>query len=371
MAFNILGTPPPQQGLGFAGDPVKKPFDVNSLLGNPLLHAGIAMLGSRGNQGLQAGLQGAMQGAQYKAMLDKQAKAKADEAALQSTLEQAQQGYAGGDQMVTALLGNPQTYQSGVSILGKQTPATAPSNVREWEAFSVLTPEQQQQYLTMKRAAPAALATSGGYVQPNIQNPAMTAPVIGVGGQTALPVAADVELAGEKKAAEIEAKAKAERSINQPKALAKLNTAKRSAANVLDAIKTAKANVSLGTTGLLGAVTRGVPGTAALDLVKTVETVKANLGFDRLQQMRDESPTGGALGQVAVQELEALQSVVANLDTSQSEAQMMAALEKIERHYQNYLNAIEQSYQNQYSVKDSGAATGIITDPAEYLKNAR
>lgn len=45
-----------------------------------------------------------------------------------------------------------------------------------------------------------------------------------------------------------------------------------------------------------------------------VKTIQANLGFDALQAMRDASPTGGALGQVAVQELEMLQSTVANLD---------------------------------------------------------
>lgn len=46
----------------------------------------------------------------------------------------------------------------------------------------------------------------------------------------------------------------------------------------------------------------------------SVKTVQANLGFDALQAMRDASPTGGALGQVAVQELEMLQATVASLD---------------------------------------------------------
>lgn len=62
-----------------------------------------------------------------------------------------------------------------------------------------------------------------------------------------------------------------------------------------------------------------------------VNTVKANLGFDALQAMRDASPTGGALGQVAVQELEMLQSTVASLD--QTDANFAKNLQKIKELY--------------------------------------
>lgn len=73
----------------------------------------------------------------------------------------------------------------------------APSNVQEWEYFNRLTPEQQQQYLSMKRAD-KFLATSGGYVTPNAANPTEAQPVVGPDGQIAMPVHADVELAGQK-----------------------------------------------------------------------------------------------------------------------------------------------------------------------------
>jgi hypothetical protein len=42
--------------------------------------------------------------------------------------------------------------------------------------------------------------------------------------------------------------------------------------------------------------------------------IKANLAFDRLQQMRDSSPTGGALGQVSELELKLLESAMATID---------------------------------------------------------
>jgi len=86
-----------------------------------------------------------------------------------------------------------------------------------------------------------------------------------------------------------------------------------------------------------------IPLTESKDLSKRLTTIKANLGFDRLQQMRDASPTGGALGQVAVQELVALQSTIASLDQDQSSKQLKDALDKIELHYSNWRDAVRKA----------------------------
>lgn len=107
------------------------------------------------------------------------------------------------------------------------------------------------------------------------------------------------------------------------------------AKSVLDEIKDAKKLVGLTTSGV-GGVLRNIPMTDARDLDAKLTSIKANLGFDRLQQMRDASPTGGALGQVAVQELVALQATIASLDQLQSPSQLKQALDKIERHYSNW-----------------------------------
>lgn len=61
-----------------------------------------------------------------------------------------------------------------------------------------------------------------------------------------------------------------------------------------------------------------VPGTSAYDLSGLLQTIKANVGFDKLQEMRENSPTGGALGQVSNMELNSLQSVLGNLSQYQS-----------------------------------------------------
>jgi hypothetical protein len=76
-----------------------------------------------------------------------------------------------------------------------------------------------------------------------------------------------------------------------------------------------------------------IPGTNAADLDRTLDSIRANVGFGRLQQMRVESPTGGALGQVSDRENKLLQSALGSLEQSQSEGQFMANLNRLENTY--------------------------------------
>lgn len=94
-----------------------------------------------------------------------------------------------------------------------------------------------------------------------------------------------------------------------------------------------------GVTGISGQVVGalGLAGTDRKSLEKKYGTLRANIGFDRLQQMRDESPTGGALGQVAVQELDALQSSLDALDPNLKPEEQMASLRDVQKHYENVL----------------------------------
>ena len=121
--------------------------------------------------------------------------------------------------------------------------------------------------------------------------------------------------------------------------------------NTRDAIDKAMALVGPLTTGIGGAVTGQIPGTQAMDLKKQIDTIKANLGFAELSAMRQASPTGGALGQVAVQELTMLQSTVASLDTIQSEKALREALLKAKQHMSNWEAAV-----NKAAAADSKAA---------------
>lgn len=130
------------------------------------------------------------------------------------------------------------------------------------------------------------------------------------------------------------------------KAEARNRTALAQADSVLKEVRDAKGLVGWNTAGVGGTLSV-VPQTDARDLAAKLQTVKANLGFDRLQQMREQSPTGGALGQVAVQELASLQATVASLDQLQSPKQLGEALDKIERHYTNWRDVVNQAANGQ------------------------
>lgn len=93
-------------------------------------------------------------------------------------------------------------------------------------------------------------------------------------------------------------------------------------------------------TGFGASMLKFVGGSNSADAAELAQTIKANIGFDRLQQMRMDSPTGGALGQVAVQELEALQSVLGSLSQSQSEDQLLENLDRLNGIYSGILDKI-------------------------------
>lgn len=92
--------------------------------------------------------------------------------------------------------------------------------------------------------------------------------------------------------------------------------------------------VGISTTGPGGYLARRVPGTDAYNLAKLIDTVKANIGFAELGQMRQESPTGGALGQVAIKELEMLQATLGNLDTAQSPSEVRRVIKQVKTHFE-------------------------------------
>ena len=56
----------------------------------------------------------------------------------------------------------------------------------------------------------------------------------------------------------------------------------------------------------------------AVDFRNELATIQANIAFDRLQQMRDASKTGGALGAVSERELDLLMNAYGNLNQSTS-----------------------------------------------------
>jgi hypothetical protein len=132
------------------------------------------------------------------------------------------------------------------------------------------------------------------------------------------------------------------------------------------AIKAIKENPLL-TTGVGAQITSNIGGTPAANVQALLAPIQANIGFDRLQRMRDESPTGGALGQVAVKELEFLQSVQGSLVQTQSAPQL---LENLNRLSDQYKSSMLRVYNSALKDKQDGVVnteTGKVIDPLDYF----
>ena len=67
-----------------------------------------------------------------------------------------------------------------------------------------------------------------------------------------------------------------------------------------------------------------------MDLEKALMPLNANIAFSELEQMRQASPTGGALGQVSNKEIDFLKSVQGSIDLTQSNEQLLTQLDRIE-----------------------------------------
>jgi hypothetical protein len=82
-------------------------------------------------------------------------------------------------------------------------------------------------------------------------------------------------------------------------------------------------------TGGVGAVLSAAPYTPAYALRQKLETIMARAGFDKLQAMREASPTGGALGPVSDQEGRWLQSSQGSLAQAQTAHDLAYNLRRI------------------------------------------
>ena len=94
-----------------------------------------------------------------------------------------------------------------------------------------------------------------------------------------------------------------------------------------------------------------------IDGLALATTIKSSIGFDRLQQMRDESPTGGALGQVSELELITLQATLGSLDLDQSEEQLLANLDRLGIVYAAMLLKIAETGDGTFEEKMGGSAS--------------
>jgi hypothetical protein len=105
-----------------------------------------------------------------------------------------------------------------------------------------------------------------------------------------------------------------------------------------DRIADAISSAHLPTTGLGGSLLSNMPSTAAHNISTMLGTIRSNIGFDRLQEMRSNSPTGGALGPVSDFENKLLQATMGSLEQSQTRDQFLFNLNRVKQIYSKIIN---------------------------------
>jgi len=98
--------------------------------------------------------------------------------------------------------------------------------------------------------------------------------------------------------------------------------------NVVSAVNDAIKNTGFFSTGALGQITNLIWGGDSKDLESSLNTIQADSAFKTLQDMRDNSKTGGALGAISERELSLLRDAKASLSQDQSQDQLKSNLVK-------------------------------------------
>lgn len=143
--------------------------------------------------------------------------------------------------------------------------------------------------------------------------------------------------AGER--AKVTGKAEGELATSLPKLEMGFKVFSDKSDRLVNVIDRAITRVGPNTTGW-GALLASLPATEARALQTDLDTIKANIGFEELQAMRDASPTGGALGQVSEMENRLLQAIRGSLDQL-NEGQNLAENLKIVRDSVTQLKALK------------------------------
>lgn len=150
----------------------------------------------------------------------------------------------------------------------------------------------------------------------------------------------------------------------EPKARAAMQAAEAQSARIDDFIDRAIANTVPATTGAMAGIAKLPMASRARTLKNDIDTIKANLGFNELREMRASSPTGGALGNVTERELEFLQKTVAPLDQYLDDEQLIKNLETVRRDAKASWARVREAYERDFGVPmAAGAAPELAAPP--------
>ena len=230
----------------------------------------------------------------------------------------------------------------------------SPASVREWEYYQSLSPEDKEEFKRLQSSGylqydPESRGISRGedvadveaLSDPEAQAAAARQQAVG-DVETGQALSRQRQLYGQEREQELaEERPATERRLDAQNAQLEM---------LAGLIDQAKEMANGWTTGVGGAVFQRVPGSQANDLRAQLGTIRANAGFDKLQQIRDNSPTGGSLGNVSDNEGRRLENVWGNLEQSQSKEQFIKNLDSFLAQYNRSWEAVARAYEETYNV---------------------
>lgn len=111
-------------------------------------------------------------------------------------------------------------------------------------------------------------------------------------------------------------------------------------------------------TGALGAVAGAIPGTAARDIRRDLDMVGSNAAIETLMRMRQESPTGAGVGNVALGELQLMKDKYGIFDPSQGHDSFMQNVAEGKREFFKILRKVNPKAAERYwKIKPVGVWT--------------
>lgn len=110
--------------------------------------------------------------------------------------------------------------------------------------------------------------------------------------------------------------------------------------SILSGISKAFDQIGFFSTGFIGNMSSIIANSPGFNLEQTLKVVTSNVAFKALEDMKAASKTGGALGQIAVRELELLEATMGSMRIGQSEDQLVANLRDIQQRFVKVQNLL-------------------------------
>ena len=107
-------------------------------------------------------------------------------------------------------------------------------------------------------------------------------------------------------------------------------------------------NATIPPTGLVNWISGGLPSTTAYEVNSLLETVTGNVAFDYLADMRQNSPTGGGVGQLSDDERKAMSSIQGSIKGSNSKSTLLYNLNRLRDARNGAENRLKSAYQQDF-----------------------